>query len=494
MTVTAQSDPAHLDHALRGLAENPVLPVAFVRRLFAFRDDSGTIARRADLTAELVAQIVALDDWRLLCALARNPVVTHEVRMRLARHPHAMVRSALIDAVPDAPRELFEALIDDPDLEVRTHIAQSDSVHADLRARLAADPEFHIRMQLAEWWPQAPEDVRRILLTDEDANVRAAACSPYFRRPAPDPVMPADLLPALLEDPWTRAGAARYAHLDVDAADRLARDPSSRVREELAQNPTLPAQIRDALAEDSSASVRVQVFARADTPEPVRAAIHAWIRSGAHRSASVSGTPEKDLSSLAAYQETRDFYAHIAIRDLSLAWVTADPLPYVDSPYTCFRASAAESGSLPPGAVARLLNDEESRVRTAAAIHAPHLVDAATAERIDREYRPSKKTRWRPADEFTFPPDYLRRFATDPDPRMRRLAPRDLDLPGELAELLAADASEPVRQAVAAHPGLPPRCLPGLLADTSRLVVRTAARSPVLPIEQMERLLALAGL
>lgn len=111
------------------------------------------------------------------------------------------------------------------------------------------------------------------------------------------------------------------------------------------------------------------------------------------------------------------------LRNLNLAWVTADPMPYVSSPYVCFRNSAARSRSLPAEAVTRLLNDDESIVRTSMARHAPHLIDPATAERIDRDYRPDKKTKWRPADDFTFSPQTLRRFATDPDPRMRCLAP-----------------------------------------------------------------------
>jgi hypothetical protein len=149
---------------------------------------------------------------------------------------------------------------------------------------------------------------------------------------------------------------------------------------------------------------------------------------------------------------------------------------------------------LPPEAVARLLNDDESIVRTTMATHAPHLVDLITAEHIDREFRPDKKTSWRLADDFTFPAQTLRRFATDPDPRMRCLAPREPDLPADLAEQLASDPESSVRGAIAPHPSLPIPALITLLADPVEWVARAAATSPTLPVAEMDRLLRLAGI
>ncbi|MFE4175956.1 hypothetical protein ACFRR7_28585 [Streptomyces sp. NPDC056909] len=126
------------------------------------------------------------------------------------------------------------------------------------------------------------------------------------------------------------------------------------------------------------------------------------------------------------------------------------------------------SDSLPGPVVARLLDDEESDVRTTMALHARDQVDPATAERINRGYRPGKKTRRRPADDFPLPADVLRRLATDPDHRVRRT--------------------------IASHPQLPPHELTQLLADPSESVATTAAANPNLPPEQMHQLLALARL
>jgi hypothetical protein len=74
------------------------------------------------------------------------------------------------------------------------------------------------------------------------------------------------------------------------------------------------------------------------------------------------------------------------------------------------------------------------------------------------------------------------------------LAPRDPDLPAELAGQLATDPNSPVRRAIAGHRNLPTPALIGLLSDEAEWVARAAGGSPCLPVDQMERLLALADL
>ncbi|MFC8424115.1 hypothetical protein ACFUN7_25090 [Streptomyces sp. NPDC057236] len=485
--------PVHLDKVLEGLAENPALPPEYVRRIFAHRKSHRGVAGRPDLTDGMIAEIIALDEHWLTHSLALNRSLPDAFRMTLAEHPDPAIREAVVvGADGGAPRELFERLLGDSEPRVREWLAQSDRMPEDLRARLAADPDPEVRATLARWWTQAPEPIRRTLLTDPEDVVRARACATYYAR-LPHPVPPADLLPALLADPVTRAGAVRHCTLDTDTALRLADDPTPEVREELAGHPGLPPSLRDVLAEDPDLRVGLRVFARRDTPEPTRATIHARLLSDV--------LPRDWLTDLhagldddALERQIMSEMARLRLRTLRLPWVTADPLPHVDSPYACFRASAAMSDDLPAPVVARLLDDEDSGVRTAMALHARDRIDAATAERIDRTYRPVKKTRWRPADDFPLPTDVLRRLATDPDPRMRQLAPRDPDLPVELVRRLAADPDPTVRHTVATHPRLPVRELTQLLADPSEWVAAAAAGNPDLPPEHMRQLLTLAGL
>ncbi|TQL22302.1 hypothetical protein FBY37_4330 [Streptomyces sp. SLBN-134] len=479
----------HPHQVLEGLAGNPALPPAFVRRLFGHPGGLRGVAQRADLADDVIAEIIALDDHRLTHSLALNRSLPHAFRMTLAEHPDPAIRTALVVRADGAPRELFERLIGDGEPQVREHLARSDHVPPDLRARLATDPDATVRATLARWWTQAPEPVRQLLLTDAEDAVRAKACATYYAR-LPHPVPPADLLPALLADPVTRAGAVRHCALDAETARRLARDPDEEVREELAGHPDLPPPLRDRLAEDPVPQVALRVFARQDTPGPTRAAIHTRILSEAPPADWLTddSVPDDDVLERQLMSEM----ARLQLRTLRLPWVTADPLPYVDSPYACFRASAAMSDDLPAPVVARLLHDEESGVRTAMALHARDLIDSATAERIDRGYRPAKKTSWRPADDFPLPVDVLRRLAADPDPRMRELAPRDPDLPEALVRRLAADPDARVRGAIARCPRTPAGVLARLLADPSEAVASAAARHPGLSQEHMRQLLALA--
>ncbi|KIR61300.1 hypothetical protein [Micromonospora haikouensis] len=482
--------PIHLPTVLDGLAENPALPAGMVRRLVGYRRGFGHVAMRADLTLDVIEEILASGHHRLLHSLALNPQLPHTVRMRLAAHTDPAVRAALAAHARDAPRELYEQLIDDPDTRVRSNLAERDDVPADLLARLAGDPDPQVRATLARWWTQAPEAIRRALLTDPVDEVRAAACATYYAR-LPHPVPPPDLVTGLLADPVTRAGAVRHAILTPQLAAQLAGDPDHQVRRQLAEHPQLPPPVRDLLTDDPSANVRVGIFGRRDTPEPARHRIYQDIQQGKRP---LTDLLNDDLDDDALLQQFEDHMAIAELHHLRLDWVTADPLPHLSSPYICFRRSAARSRTLPPDAVTRLLNDNDSGVRTTMATHAPHLVDPATAERIDREFQPDKKTNWRPAHVFTFPPQTLRRLATDPDPRMRSLAPRDLDLPVELAERLATDPDSMIRHAVARHPNLPVHIRRALLADPNERVAHATATAPTLPVPEMDRLLTLAGI
>ncbi|MER6672734.1 hypothetical protein [Streptomyces sp. NPDC000983] len=482
--------PIHLDKVLDGLAANSALPSALVRRLFAWRRGMGRVAQRPDLTDDMITEIIATDDHRLLHGLALNDRLPDRFRLVLAGHSDASVRSALAARAATAPRHLLERLVDDPHPQVRKSLAESRDMPPDLRARLAEDPVPEIRAALARHWTGAPEPVRRLLLTDPETEVRAAACATYYAR-LPHPVPPADLLPALLADPVTRAGAVPHATLDADTLRRLVGDPDSEVRAELAGHPRLPPSVRELLAVDPALNVRVRVFARPDTPEDERARIHASVDELSRTLPDPS--PEADDATVLQWFQNHS--ARNELRILRLPWVTADPLPHVDSPYVCFRVSAAAGTDLPDAAVARLLDDEEI-VRLTMAHTAPHLVDPATAESIERRYRRNDKFTfwWDTAQVLSFPTSTLRRFAADDEPRLRSFAPRDPDLPPELAEQLAADPEARVRRAVAPHPRLPLPALDRLLADPSDQVAEAAAASPHLPVHRMEWLLTHAGL
>ncbi|WP_232323862.1 hypothetical protein [Catenuloplanes japonicus] len=88
---------------LLGLAENPALPEALMRRMIGLEFAGGQIARRPDLPGSLIAEIMASGDEWLLRALARNPRLSSDTRLRLAAHHDPRVREALAAPALSAP-------------------------------------------------------------------------------------------------------------------------------------------------------------------------------------------------------------------------------------------------------------------------------------------------------------------------------------------------------------------------------------------------------
>ncbi|MFH7594053.1 hypothetical protein WDV06_02965 [Streptomyces racemochromogenes] len=435
----------HLPYALYGLARNPAVR-ADPQLCDALRP--GGPARR----------------------LAAAQALPEEIAARLAADPDPEVRAerAGREGAAGGRHGLFAA---DPEAEVRIALAQNPGLSPELAARLGADTDPAVREAVARREEAPAEDLHRALLADPEAKVRVAACR---HRP------PAGLHGALLADPATRHHVVPFLDLDPETAERLAADPDDRVREQLAGHPCLSAELRAVLARDADPGVRGKVFERADATPQERAAIFASLTAGALRY-------EEDPRD----SSDEDFLCDAMLAYLDLMpypWVEPDPLPYADSPYAGLRCAAARSTALPAEARARLLADDNPRVRflALAGLAEP---DPALVEELDRRQGGRVKHGGRPADLATFPPETLRRFAADPDAWMRLLALRDPDLPPDLLERLAADGDEGVRQATAEHPRIPVEALVRLLGDTDEDVVEAAAASPALPVEVMRALL-----
>ncbi|WP_371618463.1 hypothetical protein [Streptomyces sp. NBC_00454] len=461
----------HLAEVLKGLARNPALPEELAVRLLPYRMAPLPLARRKGIAlspALCEAFLVHGADEALAHAEALPP----EFAARLAADPDPKVRAARakVEAAGYGRQALPAA---GPEAE-RTALAGLPDLKAESLAVLAADADAQVREALARGGVELPEDVLRRLLTDTDTAVRTAACR---HRPPPD------LHAALLADRATRKTVIRFLDLDPDMAAALATDPNEEVRAELAAHPALPTELRDLLARDPSPDVRGKVFARADTPPELRTEIHAWLTAGARRSDEDWENAEED-----------DLFCEIVLIFLDMEpypWIEDDPVPHATSPSRGMRRAAARSDRLPAALLRRMLADEDPTTRMIALSRTPD-VDLATAEDIERRHGRSKFPE-RPADYFAFPPETLRRFAADPDARMRVLALRDPDLPAALRECLAADAAHTVRQTVAKDPRTAPDTLLRLLGDASESVVAAAAASPRLPVEAMRAVLDLAA-
>ncbi|AWZ06016.1 MULTISPECIES: AAA family ATPase [unclassified Streptomyces] len=461
----------HLPAVLQGLARNTALPGELAARMLPYGMAPLRLALRKGFAPgpELCEAFLACGAAE---ALAHAEVLPPEFAARLAADPDPEVRAVRAgqEHVSAGRQAVFAA---DSDAAVRAALAKHPDLPAGLLAVLAADGDPGVRTAVASRGAELPDGLLRGLLTDTDPKVRAAACK---HRP------PRDLHAALLADPVTRRAVVRFLDLDADTAAALAADPDEDVRAELAVHPALPSRVRNALARDVSPHVRGRVFVRADTPAELRDEIHAWLTAGAGRAEDWANAEEDDV------------FCEIALVFLeadSYPWIEADPVPYAASPHPGLRRAAARSELLPAGLVRGMLGDEDPAIRTIALERTPG-VDLATAEDLERRHVPSK-FRCRPADYFPFPPEALRRFASDPDARMRVLALRDPDLPAALLERLAADEDDTVRRAVAEDSRTAPGTLLRLLGDDSESVAVSAATSPDLPVEAMRAVLDLVA-
>ncbi|WP_407836769.1 hypothetical protein ACE1OC_10285 [Streptomyces sp. DSM 116496] len=461
----------HLAAVLTGLTRNEALPEELAVRLLPHDLAPLRLALRKGFAPSpaLCEEYLAHGESQ---ALAHNAALPPEIATRLAADPDPEVRAvrAKLESAGAGRHALFAA---DTEAQVRIALAGQPDLSAESLAALAADTDAGVRAALARR-PELPEDLLRRLLTDTEPEVRARACGHGA---------PPDLHAALLADPATRKEVVRSLELDPETASALAADPDEEVRAKLAAHPALPPRVRDALARDTSPDVRGKVFARADTPPELRDEIHAWLTAGARRS-------EEDWENA----EEDDVFCEITLVFLEMGsypWVAADPVPYVASPYTGLRRAAACSERLPAELLRGMLEDEDPTVRMIALERTPD-VDPATAEDIERRHERSKFLD-RPADYFPFAPETLRRFAADPDPRMRLLALRDPDVPAALLERLAADEDHTVRRAVAEDSRTATGTLLRLLGDGSESVAMSAAASPGLPVEAMRAVLDLAA-
>jgi hypothetical protein len=422
--------------------------------------------RRGRLPDDLAEALLELCDPRVALLLDRDDRVSPAVRKRLANHPDAAVREARRRAAREwiaadsfVPLDMLEQL--------------TDQTGPDAWTLLAADPDLHVRLAVARSWFDAPEHVRRLLLTDSEPSVRAAACAP------PRPPAPADLWPELIGHPATRAWVASYISLTPELAAELATDPDENVRWQVAENPDLPLDVLDSLAATHDPMVWANLVCNRITPELVRAQLYPELEKAIRQS---DPSPEAMVASMMLAHE-------------EVGWLRQLPLEervsYLDSPCTVFRRSLARHSDLPAEAIARLERDPDPMVRQLIARRADARSDFL--EQVVREC--GELPGWSPllVEHPNFPQAAFVRFSEESEPRLRALACRNPSLPTDVVARLARGESARVRASTTSHPNFAAEDVLRLLGDDDLDVAEAAAASPALPLYAMHDLVKLAN-
>ncbi|MEU3601897.1 PE-PGRS family protein [Streptomyces sp. NPDC006798] len=343
----------------------------------------------------------------------------------------------------------------DPSTRVRAEAVQLRSMPVAELVRMTADPEPAVRATACDRaWPYLSAGARQRLLNDPAGRVRARA---LLRRHRTSP-----LSREVFDAEGLGVDALRTCRLSRTFFEELAGHEDPRQRSAAAANPWLPPDLVALLARDPDQGVRWVTSLRADLTEDERSRIPVEYDPDGHY-------PVLEWVTVLHGDEG-------AMRRLAR------------SSHFLVRRSVARARRLPTDAVELLAGDEDRVVR----LFLAESCDDAPGDMLLEVWRwwtGSLTCPDRPRGHPGFPRAGLLRFAEDPDPRMRRLAPDDPASTAELVERLSHDPAGEVRLRAASDARLGAASLVRLTADPEGGVRYAATVHPALPVPVLVRLL-----
>lgn len=235
------------------VAGNPATSAETLRYMSS-RNDGGCINGIASNPATPMDVLSALADeergFDLCWRVATNRSTSADILERLShvKFEGVRVRVALNE---NTSTETLDRLADDPYDAVQRAVADNSHTSVDALTKLV-EREAATRVFVASN-PNTPYEIRRLLVDDEDIDVRCALALH---------VQDDELLNLLAQDPVYRVRriVALSDYAPISALEALASDEAEFVRGEVAGNERTPSEVLDLLASDHSEMVRRAVF------------------------------------------------------------------------------------------------------------------------------------------------------------------------------------------------------------------------------------------
>ncbi len=269
------------DDVRLALLRRPDFPDGMVARLLPtnpeLADDAGLLVRHPEqLASEKIVDIAAAAPW-VIPAIVDRPDVPGVV-LALGASPEWRLRQQAAETATADQVELLQRLSADPDHDVRQAVARNPFTPADIVERLSTDDSVMVR-RAALQRPDLPSASVIRLTEDEDAEVRSTALGHQscpaelsFEQQALDEgraVPDAVLRSAASGALPRRLAVARHPFATARVLSGLAKDDYWQVREAVAGNANTSVVVLTRLAVDSDRDVRRAVAAHATTAKSV---------------------------------------------------------------------------------------------------------------------------------------------------------------------------------------------------------------------------------
>ncbi|MGP3987231.1 hypothetical protein [Streptomyces sp. 3N207] len=438
-TLTAADiDPVTQPHAALALLEEGAGCPEWARLLASdpVAEHREKLAGCPGLPSDVVEKLSADADIRVVAELALW--TTPEVAARLARHPHAEVRSA-VAANETTPPAVLAALVTGEGLAPAWRCLVCDR---------EATPFVHD--------PYCPRTDCRLPPGAACDGSHQSAMHELYERAVRNPATPAEAVVGFaghssLQLRW--ALAARPG-LPPRVGVRLAEDPTGGVRADLAGNPAIGEALMRRLAADRDPEVRRALALNPRVPLDVLARLADGTKIGATLLPRIAAASPAEVAELAA------------------------------SPSPAMRMLLAVRRDLPPHIRDALAADGDAKVVKSVAGH-PGLSEARLRAMVDRHGDPVVA---KVAANPDASPELLESLAQRRPPvrkALREIARHRRATPSALLVCLADDKA---RRIAAGHPALPPPVVVDLLADDDCQVAEAAAANPSLPPDVMAHL------